>query len=122
MKISRLHEEFIEAARRPMSFGRLPVLPKGSDVPLIPMDRWVKTSETMTRTYSFMDGGQRNAFVKELLDHEEEVGHHAVITVEADKVTLLLQTEGIKRVSELDKEYAKWADELCKDILYSRRP
>ena len=118
-QLRQLHEEFLDKARRPMDFGRLPVLPRGRDVPLIPSSKWSKKDNSLVKTYDFRFKEQRNDFIRQILIHEENVGHNAVITVKLDSVTLLLQTEDIQQVTELDKEYAKAADEVYKDIVYS---
>ena len=119
MKISKLHEEFIEKARKPMSFGGLPVTPKEPQVPLVVSNKWEKKKNSLRKTYLFRTEEQKVEFVKDLLDHEQEVGHHASITLQKDTVELFLQTKDIDVVTELDKEYAKYADELYKDIVYS---
>ena len=119
MKLSRLHEEFIDAARRPMDFGRLPVMPRGKDVPVIATDKWKKSENSLIKTYKFLSNDLRNDFVRQLLIHEENVGHHATMTVQSETVTLTLKTHDVDQVTELDKEYAKHADELFKDVVYS---
>jgi len=121
LKLSRLHEEFIDAARRPMDFGRLPVMPRGRDVPVIATDKWKKSDNSLIKTYSFISNELRNDFVRQLLIHEENVGHHATMTVQYEIVTLTLQTHDIDKVTELDKEFARHADELYKDVVYSLR-
>jgi len=102
-----------------MDFGRLPVLPRESDVPLIPSNKWSKKDDALIKIYNFRFKEQRNDFVRQILIHEETVGHNAVITVKSDSVALRLQTEDVRQITELDKEYAKVADELYKDIVYS---
>lgn len=113
-----LHEEFIDRARRPMSFGSLPVSPQQPEVPIVVVNRWTKSDKTLLKKYYFRTKDMRNAFVKEVLEHEEEVGHHADITISEDSVSLRLQTKNIEEVTELDKEFAKWADSTYRDICY----
>lgn len=121
MKLSRLHEEFIDAARRPMSFGRLPVLPKGVDVPVLAVERWkkVESPTRLRKTFKFRTQEMRNTFVRELLQYETETQHNAMITVDEGEVTLDIRTKDIDQITELDKEYARAADELFKDVVYS---
>jgi len=119
VKISKLHEEFIEKARRPMNLGQLPVVPKASDVPVIATNKWTKSEKSLKKTYSFRLQEQRNEFVSQLLDYEVEVGHHADIFITEGGVAIKLQTKDLDQVTELDKEYSKMADELYKDIVYS---
>ena len=44
--------------------------------------------------------------------------HFLTGMIEEENVTINLQTKDIGQVTELDKEYSKWADELYKDIVY----
>ena len=119
MKLRQLHEEFLNRARRPMDFGRLPVMPRGRDVPLVPSARWEKSNNSLVKTYEFISKDLRNDFVRQILMHEEDVGHYALITIREDTVMLVLQTKDVKQITELDKEYASVADELFKDVVYS---
>ncbi len=120
-RLSHLHEEFINKARRPMSFGNLPISPIEGDVAIIPVNKWVVTKDParMRKSFQFMEQESRNSFVKDLLDYESEVGHNAIMTIEKEEVMLVLYTHDINQVTELDKEYALHADELFKDIVYS---
>jgi pterin-4a-carbinolamine dehydratase len=121
MKLRHLHEEFLDNARRPMSFGTLPVAPKPpADVPIVISNKWKKTDGYLEKSYRFRLLKQRNNFLKELLNHEEEVKHHALMSIDEDTVTLRLQTRDIQTITELDKEYAKWTDELYRDVVYSQ--
>ena len=119
MKLTRLHEEFLDKARRPMSFGRLPVNTRAPELPVIPVDRWVKEDGALKKTFRFRLKKQRVDFVKQLLDYETEVGHNAVILLKEETVGLTLQTMSVGHVTELDKEYASFADELYRDVVYS---
>lgn len=119
MKLSRLHEEFLEKARRPMEFGRLPVQPKETDVPIVVVNRWTKDDSCLKKTFIFMILKQRNDFLNQVMDHEEEVGHYSEIIIKKENVTVKLKTPGVDRITELDKEFSKWIDELYKDIVYS---
>ena len=117
-KLSQLHEEFIDNSRKPMSFGKLPVMPREADVPILPVDKWINKDDSMVRNYRFMSDEIRNEFVMELLEREEMVGHHAKMTIDKENVTLILQTKDVQRVTELDKEYAKFADVTYKDVIH----
>lgn len=117
--LKNLHEEFIDIARRPMNFSRLPVIPSHSDTPIVPSNKWVKIENSLNKTYSFMLKKQKNDFIRQLLAREEDVGHYAIINITHDDVSLKLSTKDVEKITELDKEYAKWADELYKDIVYS---
>jgi len=117
-KLSHLHEEFLDSVRRPMSFGRLPILPKGVDVPILPVNKWIEKDGFLRKKYDFMSKELRNEFVNGLFDHEVTAGHHAKIVIDEDCVIISLQTKNIEKITELDKEYARHSDTLYKDVVY----
>lgn len=119
--LKRLHESFIDKARRPMSFGKLPIVPLASGAAIIPVDRWetVDSPKRLHKAYKFISSELRNAFVEGLFDYEKKVGHNAKLTIEEYKVTLDVYTKDIDQITELDKEYAQYADVLFKDIVYN---
>ena len=116
-----LHEAFIEKANRPMQFGRLPVSASEPDAPVIAVDRWETKGDPacLVKKYSFRRPEDRVRFVDELFTYEEEVNHNAVIIIDGASVCVKLITKTIDQVTELDKEYAKFADSLYYDIVYS---
>lgn len=119
MSLKLLHESFIAKANRPMQFGKLPVDPKEAEVPVLAVDRWRRSNGALTKTYSFRRTGDRERFINSLLDYELDVQHNAVMTVDGPNVSLRLTTHDINDVTELDKEYAAFADVSFKDIVYS---
>ena len=54
--LKRLHESFIDKARRPMSFGKLPIAPLASGAAIIPVDRWetVDSPKRLHKAYKFI--------------------------------------------------------------------
>ena len=120
-RLKVLHESFIDKARRPMSFGRLPILPLASGAAIIPEDRWeiVDSPKRLHKAYKFISNELRNVFVEAILDYEKKIGHNAKIVIEQYKVTLDVYTKDIDQITELDKEYAQYADVLFKDIVYN---
>jgi pterin-4a-carbinolamine dehydratase len=120
-RLSHLHEEFIDKAHRSMLFGRLPVKPLESGVAIVPSEKWEKLESPLRlrKHYNFMSQEKRNLFVAELFEYETKTGHNATITVEEGKVTLDVRTKDVDQITELDKEYAKFADVLFRDVVYS---
>lgn len=116
---ARLHEDFIERARKPMDFGQLPVKPVQKDVPVIASSKWIARDKKLSKIFRFRDLGERNLFVKLLLDHEHEVQHSANLVIDEDYVDVCVWTRDINSITEIDKEYAKHADSLYKEVLYS---
>lgn len=118
-RVSRLHEDFINAARRPMTFGNLPIDPKHADTPIIPVNRWVDTDGKIKKKFLFQDDVTRNDFVERLLDHEVKVKHNGILKIEEGSVEVEVYTKDLGKVTEIDKEYAKSADNIFKDVVYS---
>lgn len=118
--LTEMHEDFINASRvRLPSVTKLPVNPKQAAQPVIPVDRWVKSANALVKTFTFRLKRQRNDFVEEVMKREVEVGHGPKAAIDDLSVTLTLQTRDVERVTELDKEFAKWSDELFRDVVYS---
>lgn len=102
-----------------MEFNNIPIKPVPPDVPVIVSNKWSVRDKKLSKVYSFRDQGERNLFVKMLLDHEQEVQHNANIVIDEDYVDICVWTRDINSITELDKEYAKHADSLYKEVLYS---
>lgn len=120
MTLKLLHESFIDKARRPMTFGKLPISPLPNGAAILPTDRWeiVDSPKRLRKSYKFMTNELRNLFVENLFEYEKTIGHNAKITIEESKVTLDLYTKDVDQITELDKEYSKYADVLFKDVIY----
>lgn len=110
----------MDKATRPMTFGKLPVLPKAGEVPIIAVNKWMKVNGKLHKKYDFSGVDFRNRFVTALLEYEMEVGHNASILIEEESVTVTVYTKDVDVITELDKEYAKSADTTYKDVVYSR--
>jgi len=121
VKLSQLHEAFIDKAKRPMSFGGLPIKPLESGAAIIAVDKWekVESPTRLHKTFRFSSQELRNNFITSLLEYEIKIGHNAMINIDEDKVTLGIYTKDVDQITELDKEYATFADILFKDIVYS---
>jgi len=74
--------------------------------------------ERLARAFLFNDPRQRDAFIKELLAYQDENRHHSKITITFDKVIVETYTHDLDKVTELDKELAKFCDELYEDVAY----
>jgi len=116
-RLMQLHEVFIEKAHRPMSFGGLPIRAREPEAPVVPMDRWREADGALYKTYRFREPHKRDAFIVALLNYEAEVQHNAQIRIDEAEVSLRIQTKTAERVTELDKEYARFADVVFKDLV-----
>jgi pterin-4a-carbinolamine dehydratase len=102
-----------------MRFGNLPVVPRPAEAPIVPMDRWKEVDGALYKTYRFRKPEFRNAFIESILMHEMHVGHNADIHIEPEAVSLKLQTHDLGKATEIDKEFAYYADIVYKDIVSS---
>jgi pterin-4a-carbinolamine dehydratase len=118
MNLKKLHEAFIEKANRPMTFGALPIAAKEPEAPIMATNRWRDVDGALVKQYMFRRAGDRDRFMMGLLDYEREVQHHATIVIDADTVTLKIITHDVDRATELDREYARFADVLFRDVVY----
>lgn len=110
-----MNKEFIDRARS----KQLPVRPREPRLPVIPLDRWQHTDQRLMKRYVFLRDGARDEFVMKLLRYEALVRHHALMTIDHDSVSLSLSTRDLDKVTELDKEYAAFADSVFKETVYS---
>lgn len=122
-KLSTIMEDFVKSARETtVPSTQRPIVPVKA-VPIIPQDRWVLCDKRYLRKRFLFDNLEcRNLFVIQLLQYEELKRHHADIEVSCDSskkpiVNIRVQTKAIDCISDLDKEYAKYADVIYAEIL-----
>ncbi len=118
MKLAKLHEEFMKKADRPMTFGARPVSPKEAETPILPAERWRRVDNVLVKDYSFRRPEDKTSFVTQLLAYEAEVQHNASLLVTQHKVTVSVSTSNVG-VTELDLEYARFADAVFRDLVYA---
>lgn len=70
----------------------------------------------LRRVYEFNDNTLRNEFVKDLLDAEDHLGHHAGLHISYKKVEVEVYTHDVNDVTSIDKEYALLSDQIYQDI------
>lgn len=91
-------------------------------VPILPANRWLLVNKSqLVKLYRFESVDARNDFVNQLFSHENNIGHRAKFVIAFDEgkiptVELTLRTPGIDVITELDKEFAKYADLVYRDI------
>ena len=120
MKLSTLLEEYIKRAESPM-FGdhRVPIIPKKSENVIIPTPKWVINDGKLEKKFHFISNCVRNKFLSAIFEYEENVGHNATIVIDHERVFIRLVTRDSNKISELDKEYARFADLVFRDLLYN---
>jgi len=76
----------------------------------------LESPRRLAKTYEFDNRMKLKEFIRELMDYEDQVNHHASITVDYGKVSIEIFTHSINSVTELDYEYAKMADMIFRDV------
>lgn len=118
-KLQQLHEQFIEQANRPMDFGGSPIKAQRPVPVIVPVDRWTSSEAGLRKKFLFRRPEDRTRFITDMLEYEEQVQHHAEMTIREGEVTLVVITKDVERVTEVDKEYAAFADSVFKDVVFS---
>lgn len=120
MKLTNILNEYIKNAERPMFDNhKTPIIPKSDNSVVIPTAKWRVNDGKLEKTYRFISNATKNSFLRALLEYEEEIGHNATIVIDHEKVFLRLFTRDSDKISELDKEYARFADLVFRDVLYN---
>ena len=121
MKLTEMHKNFINESARSIIDHSLPVKAvKNLDVPLIAIEKWqIVEGGFLQKRYKFENIEDRNRFVNSILNYESDKGHHAKLTLSNVDVTISLITHDVKKITELDKSYAKYADIIRRDIAYN---
>ncbi len=119
MKLVDLHRDFIERSVRPSIYRDLPIKVANQDKIIIAVEKWRIQDKKLTKKYFFENFDDRNRFLKSLFEYETQIGHHANFVIEELNVTISLITKDVDKVTELDKEYAKYVDIIRRDLVYN---
>ena len=116
--LSNLMREFLEPAVESVPelsiFGKVNLL-----VPIqAEQDTWevVESPNRLLKDFKFSAYDQMQNFLLELMQYQEEVNHHSKITVDYRTVRVESYTHDVDDVTELDKELAKMADMIYRDV------
>jgi len=115
MLLKNLMSEFLTEDSVPLP-QFLPLETGGDDIRNF--TEW-ETAESPTRLikdYAFSDRTVVFRFVTGLMQFEDTIGHHAKIVIENNDVRLEVYTHDVDDITELDAEYAKYADMLFQDV------
>lgn len=91
------------------------------EVPIIASEKWVIKEKHLCKKFYFFSIKDRNLFMLELLKYEDKNGHYAKFIVSEDYISIALITKNINAITELDKEYCKFADLLYRDVSYAEK-
>lgn len=119
MKLVDLHRDYIERSVKPSVYRDLPIKVSNLDKPIIAIEKWNVLDKKLTKKYFFENYVDRNRFLKSLFEYETQIGHHACFKIEELEVTISLITKDVDKVTELDKEYAKYVDIIRRDLVYN---
>jgi pterin-4a-carbinolamine dehydratase len=101
------------------------IVPKDNPANIAVMtSKWMKVSDEnrnqeLTKEYSFLNVDTRNVFVFRLLGYEKKITHHGIVEIKEKTVSIRVSTKNVDIVTELDYEYARFCDNLYKDVTYN---
>lgn len=114
-KLSLLMEAYIASPQVPFEPPIKAQEPEA--LPIVPTERWtVVDRKRLLKTFKFESVDKRNTFLTQLLRLEADCGHHAEIIVTEDSVQIRLWTKTSDSLTDLDKEYARTADAMFRDL------
>lgn len=115
-KIKDLMKEYIEINYEPIKSKALIKVTK--KVLLVPQNKWdLVNNKTLEKKFYFKSTEKRNNFIDKLFDYEKNKNHHATIIISQEIVKIILMTKRLSMVTELDKEYASYADSVYSDLM-----
>lgn len=118
MKLVELHREFIDRTKRPMISNDLPIRVSNLDKPIIAIEKWKVEDGKLSKKYMFESYDDRNRFLKSIIEYETQIGHHSVLEINDLSIKMCLITKDVNKITEIDKEFAKYADIIRRDLVY----
>ena len=117
-KISQLIQEyFVESSPPRRDF----LMTESAGLPIVP-DKitWeiVSDPERLMRRFEFSNRSKLIDFLGEIFELEDEMNHHAKITVDHLHVDIEIYTKSINCVTELDLEYSKTSSQIYEDVMH----
>ena len=76
----------------------------------------VESPNRFMKTFEFENFPVLKAFVDEILDFQEEFGHHGQIMIRDGEVTIEVYTHGVNDITELDQEYVCAIGHIYTDV------
>ena len=118
MEVATLMQEYFKANGQ-----RLFEAP-GRDVPIsVTKEVWTRTEdpESIRRLFEFETTNALIDFLEDVLQMQEELGHHGKFLIEKKRVLAHATTDVLQQVTELDIEWAAKVDEIYEDIAVPNR-
>lgn len=92
--------------------------PEVEAMPIRMSNRWIVASGgSLFKRFEFENSTERNRFVREILDVEEEFGVKSTIKIVESEVMVALLTGGIGVITNRDREFANTVDIVFKDVI-----
>lgn len=77
----------------------------------------VESPLRLKKIFDLEDSRVLKLFLNELIDYEDDHDHFAKLIVEGNKVTIEVNTHDIQTITQLDYDYAEYADALYADLM-----
>lgn len=85
-------------------------------VPIAARGAWAKDDSSYKKEFHFSNVEERNSFLYQILAYEHESGHHATMLIKEKEVAIHVTTFSLGKVTELDRDYARAADQIYEEI------
>jgi len=77
----------------------------------------VESPTRLRKIFELEDTKVLKLFLSELIDYEDEHDHFAKLITEGTNVTIEVNTRDIQTITQLDYEYAEYANDLYSDLM-----
>ena len=114
-----LYEKEFQSSESPLENLIGSISSTSESVPIsVESSKWtiLEDPERLARKFEFEDYRKLKVFLNELLDHQENIKHHADISVEHRAIVVEVYTHNVNKVTELDQELASFCDALFEDV------
>tara|TARA_Y100000034_G_scaffold118814_1_gene159918 strand:- start:6 stop:362 length:357 start_codon:yes stop_codon:yes gene_type:complete len=75
----------------------------------------VDSPKRLIKDFSFDDVTQLKFFLNEIIEHQNEINHHAKITLDGNNIRVEATTHDLDDITELDSELAHEVDLIYRD-------
>ena len=119
MSLANLMKEYFQHGSE--ETVEIPQLKITLDVPIVPFQETWEVEEDpqrLLKDFKFESFFHLKNFLNEVLEYQEEISHHATLTVNHLSVRIEVFTHQVEEVTEIDLEYAKAIDLIYEDVQY----
>ena len=95
-----------------LSESNLPIKPDKFDWKVL------REPERFSKRFEFNDRRRLIDFVSDILEFEEDLGHHGNITINHKFIDIEVNTKTLESITNLDQEYVKAIDQIFKDVTH----